>query len=206
MSHKDKTRMLEAKKALKRGDGFDEEGFPRTKGAEEKHIQYHQLPSPSILICGHNSRDTRCGVMGPLLQEEFKKHVFRENRWKSLQRGEWSLQADSRGLLRKQAELPYSSIALISHIGGHAFAGNVVIYFPKRWKPTGKSEVSPLAGKGVCYGRVEPKHVWGIMEETLKSGRIIEDLLRGVQVPSDRDAIQDLVLDRVASPKGFVNG
>lgn len=103
--------------------------------------------------------------------------------------GEWSLKADRRGLLHKQVELPYASIALISHIGGHAFAGNVVIYFPKRWKPTGKGEVSPLAGKGVWYGRVEPKHVWGIMEETLKSGRIIEDLLRGVQVPSDRDTI-----------------
>src|SRR5277367_4886455 len=26
----------------------------------------------SVLVCGHGGRDRRCGVMGPVLQEEFK--------------------------------------------------------------------------------------------------------------------------------------
>ena len=72
---------------------------------------------------------------------------------------------------------------LCSCIGGHAFAGNVVIYLPKNWKAEDGERISPLAGKGIWYGRVEPRHVWGIMEETVKKGVIITELLRGVHDP-----------------------
>ena len=67
-----------------------------------------------------------------------------------------------------------------SCIGGHAYAGNVVIYLPRNWKGVNGESVSPLAGKGNWYGRVEARHVWGIMDETVKKGRIIEELFRGV--------------------------
>ena len=46
----------------------------------------------------------------------------------------------------------------------------------------GSGKKSPLAGKGVWYGRVEPRHVWGIVEETVKGGRVVEELLRGVHM------------------------
>lgn len=82
--------------------------------------------------------------------------------------------------LRMRHPLLASSVASISHIGGHAFAGNVVIYIPKQWKLRDRNVYSPLAGKGIWYGRVEPRHVWGIVEETIQKGRIIEELLRGV--------------------------
>ena len=49
----------------------------------------------------------------------------------------------------------------------------MVIYFPRGWR-------GELAGKGVWYGRVEPRHVWGIVEETVRGGKVVEELCRGV--------------------------
>lgn len=64
------------------------------------------------------------------------------------------------------------NIGCISHVGGHAWAGNVIVYFP--------SDVAHgLAGMGVWYGRVEPRHVEGIVKETVLGGRVIEELFRG---------------------------
>ena len=44
---------------------------------------------------------------------------------------------------------------------------------------TTDGELSPLAGYGIWYGRVEPKYVEGIVQETLLGGKVIEDLFRG---------------------------
>lgn len=150
----------------------------------QHHLQLEGIHSASIFICGHKARDTRCGILGPLLQTEFKKSVFdpalaREDELLTLARqDEIAFQALNR---------PAATVALISHIGGHAFAGNVVIYFPQTWRIMDGSgrEKSPLAGKGVWYGRVEPRHVWGIVEETVKRGRVVEELLRGIHPGDD---------------------
>lgn len=99
-----------------------------------------------ILICGHARRDARCGVYGPVLQQEFTRALARV------------------GIQRAQ-------VATTSHVGGHQFAGNVGIWFP----PSSEH----LGGHGVWYGRVTPKHVEGIVHETILRGRIIADLLRG---------------------------
>jgi (2Fe-2S) ferredoxin len=53
-----------------------------------------------------------------------------------------------------------------SHVGGHKYAGNVVIYRPQ-WK------------QGVWYGRVQPKDVPQIFEETVLGGRVIGRFWRG---------------------------
>ena len=106
----------------------------------------------TILICGHNSRDSRCGIMGPLLRDEFKA----QSKKSVNERSEWE-----------------PAVSLISHIGGHAFAGNIIIYFPSTWTK------HSLAGKGIWYGRVEPKHVEGILKTTVTKGVIIEELFRG---------------------------
>ena len=68
-----------------------------------------------------------------------------------------------------------SKVHQISHIGGHKFAGNVIVYVP----PILGNEGHPLAGQGVWYGRVEPKHVEGIVRETIEGGRVIKELFRG---------------------------
>ena len=75
---------------------------------------------------------------------------------------------------------------MISHIGGHAFAGNVIVYIPPSYQirdlehgDEGKRRVSPLAGTGIWYGRVQPRHVEGILAETVEKGRVIGPLWRG---------------------------
>lgn len=62
---------------------------------------------------------------------------------------------------------------MISHIGGHKFAGNVIIYLPPTLSDNG------LKGSGIWYGRVDPDKVEGIVQETIVQGRVIADLFRG---------------------------
>lgn len=68
---------------------------------------------------------------------------------------------------------------MISHIGGHKFAGNVILYIPQEYKLVESAVSHPLAGMGIWYGRVQPSHIQGIIEETLRRGRLIRDLFRG---------------------------
>lgn len=74
-------------------------------------------------------------------------------------------------------------VGVISHIGGHKYAGNVIIYVPPGWKSSdgggSGNGTSPLSGMGIWYGRVGPEHVEGVVAETLVRGRIVKDLLRG---------------------------
>lgn len=108
-----------------------------------------RLLQPLILVCGHGARDSRCGVMGPLLLEQFDATC-------------------------KDLNISFRS-ALITHIGGHKFAGNVIVYVP----PIRAFQGNSLAGMGIWYGRVEPRHVPGIVRETLGKGRIVRELYRG---------------------------
>jgi hypothetical protein len=62
---------------------------------------------------------------------------------------------------------------LISHIGGHKFAGNVIIYVPPTW------DTHALRGCGIWYGRVGPEEVEGVVGETVVGGRVVGDLFRG---------------------------
>lgn len=110
--------------------------------------------------------------MGPLLQEEFREklHMF----------GVCVLE-ESPGSLHSKQGVPAENkrthvrarVGLVSHVGGHAFAGNVIIYVPRT------AQKHPLAGAGVWYGRVQPHHIEGIIQQTILRGNIIEELLRG---------------------------
>ncbi|KAI9646786.1 Altered inheritance of mitochondria protein 32 [Ciborinia camelliae] len=132
-----------------------------------------------VLICGHGGRDMRCGIIGPILQAEFERvlpvkdvHVLKG----AVEFGQDSstklLEAPN-GTIRHTAR-----IGLISHIGGHKFAGNVILYIPPHMK-TKDGKDHPLAGCGIWYGRVEPKHIEGIVQETLLEGKVIEEMFRG---------------------------
>jgi len=122
--------------------------------------------SPTVLICGHGGRDKRCGVMGPILETEFRR---------VLQKKGFVTEMGIGGNVDGQGRV---NIALISHIGGHKYAGNVIIYIPPRMV-TLSTGLSPLAGKGIWYGRVEPKHVEGIVCETILRGSVVADHFRG---------------------------
>lgn len=123
--------------------------FTRKKKASLAHVDhselFEELPMDEnlVLICGHTQRDIRCGALAPLLQEEFER------------------------VLEHDAT-PEVKVGLISHIGGHAYAGNV-IYFPK------DCNKMPV----VWYGRVFPELVQGIVTTTIRNGNIIKELYRG---------------------------
>ncbi|KAH8689664.1 Sucrase/ferredoxin-like-domain-containing protein [Talaromyces proteolyticus] len=133
--------------------------------------------SPTILICGHGGRDMRCGVMRPVLQAEFERVLRRKG---------FTTNGDEDGQKSVVDGPTHANLAAISHIGGHKYAGNVIIYIPPGFMTTAASSKStvevipsPLAGTGIWYGRVEPKHVEGIVEETIFKGNVVEDHFRG---------------------------
>jgi len=132
-----------------------------------------------VLICGHGGRDLRCGLLGPILQQEFERLL----RLRGLVVGKAGredyevpvLEAKIEGRKDEKPDenSPKARVGLISHVGGHKFAGNVILYIP----PNAKGH--PWAGCGIWYGRVTPDKVEGIINETILNGKIIEDLFRG---------------------------
>ncbi|KAL2760835.1 hypothetical protein ACRALDRAFT_1073482 [Sodiomyces alcalophilus JCM 7366] len=140
-----------------------------------------------VLICGHGGRDMRCGIAGPVLSGEFEARlpqlgvpvaadpvVIEE---------ETDIDAESVATRRHGEAVTLGKgvaarVGLISHIGGHKFAGNVILYIPPGTKTRDGGD-HPLEGKGIWYGRVEPKHVDGIIRETILDGKVIQDMFRG---------------------------
>ncbi|OKO98507.1 Altered inheritance of mitochondria protein 32 [Penicillium subrubescens] len=131
------------------------------------------LHSPTILICGHGGRDMRCGLMAPALETEFQR-VLRGV-------GFDSVGSETEGAVGGVDGPNHANVGLISHVGGHKYAGNVIVYIPPKMtvRSGSGSTLHPLAGKGIWYGRVEPKHVQGIVDETVLGGRVVTDHFRG---------------------------
>ncbi|KAG1441432.1 hypothetical protein G6F56_011484 [Rhizopus delemar] len=86
-----------------------------------------------ILICSHRKRDKRCGITAPILNREFD-HILRE----------LDIHDGPGG----------TTVLMVSHIGGHKFAGNIICYINKGLT-------------GIWYGRVKPCHCREVVEETI---------------------------------------
>ncbi|KAH6840968.1 Sucrase/ferredoxin-like-domain-containing protein [Chaetomium sp. MPI-CAGE-AT-0009] len=132
-----------------------------------------------VLVCGHGGRDLRCGLYGPLLRDEFERRL--PERGVEVLRGAVEVEGEGEGHAvegESTGRQTAARVGLISHIGGHKFAGNVIVYMPPSLR-TEDGQAHPLAGHGIWYGRVEPQHVEGIVGETILKGRVIEELFRG---------------------------
>lgn len=132
-----------------------------------------------ILICSHRRRDARCAIVAPKLEYAFSESLEREG-WEvhtqldnptgpPLEEYADGDEKESE-LNRRLQELDHEPVkrALIiktSHIGGHRYAGNVIIYMPQ--------------GAGIWYGRVSTHEVEPIVQTTILGGRILPPLLRG---------------------------
>lgn len=108
-------------------------------------LTIEQLPPRTvhIYVCTHNTRDRRCGVIGPLVKETMRNYLA---------------SSPSRAL---QVE-----VFGCSHVGGHKFAGNMVIYRPV-WR------------QGVWYGRITPEDVESVINDTVYQGKILGSHWRG---------------------------
>ncbi|KAK1438814.1 hypothetical protein QVD17_04625 [Tagetes erecta] len=96
-----------------------------------------------IFVCAHSSRDKRCGFCGPILINKFKEETV------------------LRGL-------DNVSVTACSHVGGHKYAGNLIIY--------------SVRDKKVCghwFGYVTPNDVPELLDNHIGKGEIIDRIWRG---------------------------
>lgn len=121
-----------------------------------------------ILLCSQRSRDARCGQSAPLLRREFERHL------------------EPLGLLRDlHDERPGGvGVYFISHVGGHKYAANVMIYRRQTVRGQGMTEDGVEAGEaGQCIwlARVRPEDCEGIVKFTVLQGKVVkpERHLRG---------------------------
>jgi (2Fe-2S) ferredoxin len=91
-----------------------------------------------IFVCIHGRRDARCGECGPPLAERFEAEIA------------------ARGLTNEM------TVYRTSHVGGHAYAGNVLVYPGGDW-----------------YGYVTPADVPRILDDHCLHGRILANHWRG---------------------------
>lgn len=91
-----------------------------------------------IFVCVHGRRDARCGECGPPLAERFESEIA------------------ERGLTNQ------ITVYRTSHVGGHAYAGNVLIYPGGDW-----------------YGYVRPADVPRILDQHVLQGQILTNHWRG---------------------------
>ncbi len=91
-----------------------------------------------VFVCVHGTRDERCGACGPPLVEAF------------------------RTAFRKTRDSEQTFVYPCSHVGGHIFAGNVLIYPGGDW-----------------YGHVTPEVVPELVDRHLGRGEILWEYWRG---------------------------
>jgi len=152
----------------------------RQPDLQRQFIGARKIDEILVLICGHGGRDERCGLLGPILKEEFEEKLQRQN--VALLKDPPVAEAVEVNT-EVDGYVPTARVGLISHIGGHKWAGNVIIYIPPSFSS------NPLAGKGIWYGRVGPEHVEGIVAKTILDGKVIKEFFRG-GIDQDREIIR----------------
>lgn len=100
-------------------------------------VPHRTVETRWVLVCVHGKRDDRCGRCGPPLLSALRRACASEG-------------------------LTDLRVVGSSHVGGHKYAGNMIIY-----------------PEGTWYGYVSPDDAPRIVREHLVEGRVVEDLHRG---------------------------
>lgn len=121
-----------------------------------------------ILLCSQATRDARCGQSAPLLAKEFSRHL----RPLGLHR---DLDDDRPGGV---------GVYFISHVGGHKYSANVMIYRRASGAREAKAvDGTPAAEAAQCIwlARVRPEDCENIVRFTVGMGKVVkpEQQLRG---------------------------
>ncbi|KAK0546407.1 hypothetical protein OC845_004602 [Tilletia horrida] len=159
---------------------------------KDQKVKRWTLPYRAVvLICSHQERDARCGIAASLLASSLRHHAEAAG-WKVDERGDTVPRSPSETSTPARRELSDANLShdgaqsraqdaqgkgtdddnentlgifRISHIGGHKFAGNVIVYFP--------------SGAGLWYGRVSPvRDAKLLFEKTIVQGTVIPEFLR----------------------------
>ncbi|PGG96450.1 hypothetical protein GX51_07819 [Blastomyces parvus] len=128
--------------------------------------------SAVILLCSQRTRDARCGQSAPLLRREFERHLRPLGLYRDL-----------------NDERPGGvGIYFISHVGGHKYSANVIVYRRRNIDSTnasaeaGRAELDEEgAAQGIWLARVRPEDCEGIVKFTVLQGKVVkpESQLRG---------------------------
>ncbi|KAG8956729.1 hypothetical protein FRC04_000207 [Tulasnella sp. 424] len=137
-----------------------------------------------ILLCSHKRRDNKCAIAAPVLKRALTTELESVG-WEvhdqledpecledsaiedipgTTAEREAVVEERLKNLCSPSVETKRALIIFCSHIGGHKFAGNVIIYTPH--------------GSGVWYGRVSSHQTHAVMK-TITEGKIYPTLLRG---------------------------
>lgn len=102
-----------------------------------------------ILLCSHRTRDKRCAITANILKKRFE------------------LELQERDLYRDSSDDRPNGVRIefVSHVGGHKFAANCIIY--------------TKSGEAIWLARVRPEHVSKIIEHCVLKGEVFPELLRG---------------------------
>ncbi len=101
-----------------------------------------------VLLCSHKTRDKRCGITAKYMKKEF-----------DLQLREADIYRDADDERENGVK-----VYLISHVGGHKFAANVLIYL--------------ASGEVIWMARCTPKNVKPIIENTILQGKVWPEHVR----------------------------
>ena len=105
-----------------------------------------------VLLCSHRRRDARCGITAPLIKKELERHLRGHGLYRDL-----------------HDERPGGvGIYYVSHVGGHKFTANVLVYRKKEQQM-------------IWLARVKPEHCEGVVKYTILKGKVVhpEEQLRG---------------------------
>lgn len=105
-----------------------------------------------VLLCSHRRRDARCGITAPLIKRELERHLR------------------PLGLDRDADDSRPGGVGIffVSHVGGHKFSANVLVYRKKDQQM-------------IWLARVRPEHCEGLVKYTILEGKVVhpESQLRG---------------------------
>lgn len=107
-----------------------------------------------ILMCSQKTRDARCGQSAPLLRREFERHLRPLGLYRDL-----------------QDERPGGvGIYFISHVGGHKYSANVMIYRRRQNEDGSWGEGT----QGIWLARVRPEECEQIVKFTVLQGKVVK--------------------------------
>ncbi|PNY23341.1 acyltransferase [Tolypocladium capitatum] len=133
--------------------------------------------SAVILMCSQKTRDARCGQSAPLLRKELERHLRPLGLYRDL-----------------HDERPGGvGIYFISHVGGHKYSANVMVYrrpnaFGQDDVEAGAAEDGEAGGEGdvgagqcIWLARVKPEDCENLVRYTVLKGKVVkpESQLRG---------------------------